>query len=365
MSGRWIAIVLLSLLSGIPALVAAAPLGRSFTYQGQLSQSGVPLDGLVHLRFSLWDAPGTGEPPTGGNAVGSPQVRAGIPVVAGVFTVDVNGDGAFGAQAFSGEARWLQVEVCADSACSSSTPLGPRQALTAAPYALGPWQASAFGLSYSGSNVGIGTSMPQAALEVDGTIRWGGTATEYARSVIDGSGLLLEHKGEGTVRSRMRLQSSLGGDQTNFAQFNIDPEQGFSFVRVGVANHNVGVGVLAPTERLDVRGNIKFGSAGEYFAPGSPEKLRVLRGRVSAAGAVLDGSGFTASRISTGVYVMTFSPAFAVGGTPSITASAESSGAAKFAMVSTPLPTSTRILVVNGSGTPLDSDFHFIAIGAR
>ena len=84
-----------------------------------------------------------------------------------------------------------------------------------------------------------------------------------------------------------------------------------------------------------------------------------------AAGVVLDGTGFTASRISTGVYAVTFAPTFAVGGTPTITASAESSGAAKFAMVSTPLPTSTRILIVNGAGTPLDSDFHFIAIGAR
>jgi hypothetical protein len=42
----------------------AAPLGRSFTYQGQLSQSGTPVDGTVHLRFSLWDAAGTGDPPT-------------------------------------------------------------------------------------------------------------------------------------------------------------------------------------------------------------------------------------------------------------------------------------------------------------
>jgi len=365
MLGRWHVLVLCSFLSCIPTFTVAAPLGRSFTYQGQLSLSGTPVDGTVHLRFTLWDAPGSGEPPVGGNAIGVGQLRSSVPVAAGVFTVEVNANDAFGAQAFNGEARWLQVEVCVDSSCGSSTVLGPRQQLTAAPYALGPWQTNDSGLSYVGGRVGIGTSIPQVPLEVDGALMWGGTASEHAHSVVDSLGLLIEHKGEGLLRSGMRMQTSRAGDQSNYSQFNIHPENGISFTRTGVANNNVGIGVQSPTERLDVRGNIRFGASGEYYAPGSPEKHRMLRGRVSAAGDVVDGLGFTASRVSVGVYSIVFSTTFAIGTTPTVTVSAESSGPAKFAMVNSPLRISTRVLIVNGSGTPLDSDFHFIVVGPR
>ena len=70
----------LSLLLLIPVLAGAAPLGRSFTYQGELRQSGTPLDGTVHLRFSLWDAAGTGDPPTGGTQIGSSQIVPNVSV---------------------------------------------------------------------------------------------------------------------------------------------------------------------------------------------------------------------------------------------------------------------------------------------
>ena len=70
-------------------------------------------------------------------------------------------------------------------------------------------------------------------------------------------------------------------------------------------------------------------------------------------------------RVSTGVYSVAFSPAYATGTRPAVTASAELNGPAKFAMVNTPLDSPVRILVVNGSGTALDCDFYFIAIGPR
>src|SRR5690349_5420265 len=134
--------LLLLLVWPAPGVVSATPLGRAFTYQGQLSQSGVPVDGPVTLRFSLWDAAGAGDPPNGGTRIGNVQTVANVAVTGGVFSVALNGGDEFGAQAFGGDARWLQVEVCADSTCASSTVLGPRQAITGAPYALGPWQLS-------------------------------------------------------------------------------------------------------------------------------------------------------------------------------------------------------------------------------
>ncbi len=47
------------------------PLTTAFTYQGQLKEAGVPLDGTADFQFTLWDAAGSGNPPTGGIQVGS------------------------------------------------------------------------------------------------------------------------------------------------------------------------------------------------------------------------------------------------------------------------------------------------------
>lgn len=113
------------------------PLSPGFTYQGQLNQNGVPVDGAVHLRFSLWNAA------TDGAQLGSNQPVADVPVANGVFTVILNASGEFGASAFDGEARWLQIEVCNNAGCDNPTLLDPRQEITAAPYAIyaqsAPW----------------------------------------------------------------------------------------------------------------------------------------------------------------------------------------------------------------------------------
>ena len=97
------------------------PLGTTFTYQGQLKQNGQLFNGTANLVFRLFAAD------TGGTPLGS-QTLPGTPITAGQFTVQLNGDGQFGVNAFSGEKRWLEIEV-------DGTPLAPRQPVTATPYA--------------------------------------------------------------------------------------------------------------------------------------------------------------------------------------------------------------------------------------
>lgn len=107
-----------------PAVPSAA-LGTAFTYQGTLKKSDAPLSGVCDFRFTLWDAVSSGA------QQGITQTLASLGVVNGLFTVQLD----FGNQ-FTGEARWLQTDVkCAGD--PGFTTLTPRQAVTAAPYAVG------------------------------------------------------------------------------------------------------------------------------------------------------------------------------------------------------------------------------------
>ncbi|MGQ9841813.1 MAG: hypothetical protein ACUVR4_15140, partial [Anaerolineae bacterium] len=104
-----------------------AVLGTAFTYQGQLKSGGSPVNGNCDFQFSLWDAA------IGGAQVGSTQAKTNVAVSDGYFTIpDLN----FGSTAFQGDARWLQIAVRCPAGSGTYTTLSPRQALTAAPYAL-------------------------------------------------------------------------------------------------------------------------------------------------------------------------------------------------------------------------------------
>jgi hypothetical protein len=114
---------------------AGEPLGNAFTYQGQLLMGGVPVTGVCDLQFSLWDAP------TGGASVAATQTAAEVAVQNGLFTLQLD----FGALAFNGEARWLEVSARCPAGSGVLEQLTPRQSLTAVPYALHaasvPWGA--------------------------------------------------------------------------------------------------------------------------------------------------------------------------------------------------------------------------------
>jgi hypothetical protein len=132
--------VLAIALLGWPALarsspqlaVLAAPLGTTFTYQGQLKLNGQPVSGTCDLQFSLFDAA------TGGNAVGSsPQTVLNVPVTNGLYTVQLD----FGASPFAGQATWLELAPRCPAGGGSFTTLSPRQPVTPTPNALFAQQA--------------------------------------------------------------------------------------------------------------------------------------------------------------------------------------------------------------------------------
>jgi hypothetical protein len=107
----------------------ASALSGGFTYQGRLQQSGAPANGTCDLRFSLYDQAASG------TQIGASDLQVGVAVQNGLFTVLVDEPGYFGSAAFDGSDRWLQVDVRCPSGTGSFTTLGPRQQLTATPYA--------------------------------------------------------------------------------------------------------------------------------------------------------------------------------------------------------------------------------------
>jgi hypothetical protein len=128
-------LIILATLLFITTSSLAAPLadavGTAFTYQGRLDRDGQAYTGSCDFQFSLWDAPSVG------SQFGATIDKTGLIVNKGLFTTQLD----FGAGAFSGDARWLEVSVLC-SGESVYTTLG-RQELTPTPYALyaeaSPW----------------------------------------------------------------------------------------------------------------------------------------------------------------------------------------------------------------------------------
>jgi hypothetical protein len=128
--------VLLALLSTINLQPSAWAQGTAFTYQGRLNHNGALANGSYDLQFALFDAP------AGGNLVGSALTTDAVAVSNGLFTVMVD----FGAGAFTGANRWLDIAVRTNGA-GVYTNLTPRQPTTATPYAVFARNVGAAGIS--------------------------------------------------------------------------------------------------------------------------------------------------------------------------------------------------------------------------
>ena len=99
--------------------------GSAFTYQGRLQDGGGPARGSFDLRAGLFSAS------SGGSSIGPINTNLAVQVVDGFFTTQFD----FGSSAFTGEARFLELEIRPTGGGAFSI-LTPRQALTPAPYAL-------------------------------------------------------------------------------------------------------------------------------------------------------------------------------------------------------------------------------------
>ncbi len=119
-----------SLLLVARPVMAQGPVPNTFTYQGRLLRSGTYYNGSCSFRFSLYDDPAAGA------QVGATQTAAGVTVEDGYFNVDLNSGNQFGPTAFSGNKRYLTIEVQCPEDAGFVALNSQRVELKAAPYAL-------------------------------------------------------------------------------------------------------------------------------------------------------------------------------------------------------------------------------------
>ena len=157
--------VIASILVAAAAFRGGTPVDYTFTYQGQLRNAGALVNGPVDLRITLWDSD------VAGGQVGPINNYQAVPITDGRFALGLN----FGATAFDGSNRWVQLEFRSPAGSGQYLTLNPRDKIMATPYAMfalnggnGIWNYNAESQSVSvlGQKVGIGTSNPTAALEV-------------------------------------------------------------------------------------------------------------------------------------------------------------------------------------------------------
>jgi hypothetical protein len=191
----------MSIVGGLGSACVGVPMGTAITYQGRFTNGGSPADGVYDFEFRLFDASTTG------NQVGDPVTKGDLTVTDGYFTTALD----FGAGAFSGEARWLQIAVRPGAQTGAYTTLTPRHELTPTPYTLYsavPGTANyvpkftSSGLTdsvlyESGGKLGVGTLSPGKRLDVGGDLRIrGDTATVNfyrATSPVDIAYLKYDH----------------------------------------------------------------------------------------------------------------------------------------------------------------------------
>ncbi len=181
----------------------------------------------------------------------------------------------------------------------------------------------------------------------------------------------LKITGSSTLSGMIIENTAAGGHQyVMFAQsdgrFQINDHTPFPQQRVTiVGTGNVGIGTESPAAKLDVRGDVKLGPSGQYYAPAGEENLRIVRGSVSALGAKVNGSGFTSIKeAGTGAYRITFDPAFPAGEIPTVTANSLGNADNN---VSIPVVTNSYFLISIRVPTAANANtpFNFIAIGTR
>lgn len=220
----------LALLFSVGALRAQT---SAFTYQGFLALNNNAATGSYDLQFTLHDAA------TAGTLIGSTQTLAAVSVSNGLFTVALD----FGASAFSGGARWLEIGVRPDGGDTFVT-LTPRQPVTSTPYATLALRAANYSGQLPAANL-TGT-LPDALLSAN-------VPRLNANAVFSGSVTATSFQGSAAGLTSVPATNLIGTVSdarlsANVARLNADAI--FSGTVAGALFHGSGTGLTNVPGRL-------------------------------------------------------------------------------------------------------------------
>ncbi|MFO0859793.1 MAG: hypothetical protein U0570_04490 [Phycisphaerales bacterium] len=361
--------------------VRADGAGSSFAYQGRLTENGANYSGTADFLFTVCDAA------QGDGTIGVPVAIGNVSVIGGVFSVQIPADPSW----FVGAPdRYLQVAVRTPGDSGTYRTLSPRQRIAQAPAAmvstlsqsslsvpwsgvtgvppiLAAWQPATGGIAYNAGNIGIGTSTPTAAVHVVGGPTY--AAAQFENNYTAGTWLNVANS---SSNGRLWSLVSTGSSNTEGAGALLIRDTTAGAVRATfLPNGRVGLGTITPTEALDVRGNIRLGSSGQYqAAAGQAEALATLRGVVNADGTIRHGTGFTVTRQGIGNYRLSWSASPGFSDYPSFIGNGSFTNSPTIVWVSEGFVISDRsgyvvVRITNLLGNAVDSPFSFTLTGPR
>jgi hypothetical protein len=270
------AITCLNLVFALSSQTAWAQ-ATAFTYQGKLTDAGGLANVNYDLQFKLFDTL------TGGTQQGATLTRNPVAASDGVFTVMLD----FGANVFTGAARFLEIGVRPTGSASAYTVLAPRQMILSSPYAiqtlnatqLGGVDASQYVTTTNGGASFIRNTVAQqasanfnisgngvigGAFGVGGIIPPAGTLLQVHSSGSVASMVFSTSAGtEGPARIRLQADSGLFGQGRSLVIYD-DVAAQYRLVINGQGNF--GIGLTNPATKLQIAAG---SSAGVHVTSGA------------------------------------------------------------------------------------------------
>lgn len=204
----------------------------TITYQGKLESGGDPFNGTAEMTFELHET-------DSGDTEIATHGPVNVEVSEGLFQEDLS----FGAGAFDGDPRYLQIII-------DGTPLAERHPIRPSPMALyafdgdgeggeAVWELNGSDIHYDDGHVGIGTASPGAPLQVDGSVITGSdeNSAEGENSFVSGGGTSFANHVPGDYAFVAGgRQNEASGDQSMVSGFNNQATDFFSVVLGGYDN---------------------------------------------------------------------------------------------------------------------------------